>query len=166
MNGRTIRQMALACLLFSLTASAQELPPAILADQYLVEAKRHYENGEYQKSCESFAKVVRLGVKVPVEFYFFYGRALDKCGDHVRALEMLTKYLLGAGQRGEYYQKALELRSLVEEPVKRWEEAKRNAPRIKDSIAMVGVPRQRLARLPRRRPRLPLCEDGPVALGS
>ncbi|MGH8057867.1 MAG: formylglycine-generating enzyme family protein, partial [Candidatus Entotheonellia bacterium] len=53
---------------------------------------------------------------------------------------MLTKYLLGAGQRGEYYQKALELRSLVEEPVKRWEEAKRNAPRIKDSIAMVGVP--------------------------
>jgi tetratricopeptide (TPR) repeat protein len=101
--------------------AAQQLPPEILADQYLLEAKRLYENGQYPESCRSFAKVVQLGVQAPIDFYFFYGRALAKCNDYVRAQAMLTKYVLGTGQQGEHYQKALEQLSSVEEAIKHQE---------------------------------------------
>ncbi|MFQ5688455.1 MAG: formylglycine-generating enzyme family protein, partial [Candidatus Scalindua sp.] len=54
-------------------------------------------------------KALKLGVKLPGEFHFHYGKALFKTGDYDESLPSLTSYLTLAGKDGEYYEEAVTL---------------------------------------------------------
>ena len=70
---RTI--FTLACFILTLCycgmAVSQDLPDDILADQYLLEAKKALANGEPQTARRAFGKIEALDTEPPLEFFFF-----------------------------------------------------------------------------------------------
>ncbi len=66
--------LTLACVILSLCyggmAVSQDLPDDILADQYLLEARKALESGEPQTARRAFEKIEALDTEPPLEFYF------------------------------------------------------------------------------------------------
>ena len=76
---RTI--FTLTCIILILCfcgiAVSQDLPDDILADQYLLEAKKALENGEPQTARRAFEKIEALDTEPPLEFFFFFRQTSD-----------------------------------------------------------------------------------------
>jgi formylglycine-generating enzyme required for sulfatase activity len=116
---RTI--FTLACFILSLCycgmAVSQDLPDDILADQYLLEAKKALANGEPQTARRAFGKIEALDTEPPLEFFFFYGKLLVEYGtveDDVRQGQALLKqYVVNIEKSSEYYMPTLELLSVA-----------------------------------------------------
>jgi formylglycine-generating enzyme required for sulfatase activity len=116
---RTI--FTLACFILSLCycgmAVSQDLPDDILADQYLLEAKKALANGEPQTARRAFGKIEALDTEPPLEFFFFYGKLLVEYGtaeDDVRQGQALLKqYVVNIEKGSEQYMATLELLSVA-----------------------------------------------------
>ena len=110
-------------------AGPQDLPPDILADQYLLEAAEAMEQGEPQKADRAFKKIEALGIEPPPLFAYFYGKLLAEYGANVEALRkgqsLLKQFVISAGRDSEYYTPTLKLLSVVEAKL---EVAERQAP--------------------------------------
>ena len=102
--------------------AAQDLPPEILADQYLLEAASALENEEWEKAIQALRKIEALDVDPPVEFYFTYGKVLVERGtkyDELRRGESLLKqYVLKITRGSEDYTPALKLLSSAASKIK------------------------------------------------
>ena len=96
----------------TLLAVAQ-LPPEILADQYLLQADQQITNNDHEGALESLQKILALqkehGLTLPEAFHFKYAQVAFAAGSFPAALESVNQYLVMAGREGEFYRKALEL---------------------------------------------------------
>ena len=132
--------LTLACVILSLCfcgmAVSQDLPDDILADQYLLEAKKALENGEPQTARRAFVKIEALDTEPPLEFYFFFGKLLVKHGtsvDDVRQGQAsLKQFVVNIEKNSGYYRPTLELLSVAGKTIEKaeqrqTEEAKRQA---------------------------------------
>ncbi len=116
---RTI--FTLACFILSLCycgmAVSQDLPDDILADQYLLEAKKALASGEPQIARRAFGKIEALDTEPPLEFFFFYGKLLVEYGtaeDDVRQGQALLKqFVVNIAKDSEHYMPTLELLSVA-----------------------------------------------------
>ena len=116
---RTI--FTLACFILSLCycgmAVSQDLPDDILADQYLLEAKKALANGEPQTARRAFGKIEALDTEPPLEFFFYYGKLLVEYGtaeDDVRQGQALLKqYVVNIEKGSDQYMATLELLSVA-----------------------------------------------------
>ena len=101
--------------------SAQDLPPDILADQYLLEAKRALENGKPEAAIQAFQKIEALDTEPPLEYAFFYGKLMvehsTSLDELLKGQALLKKYVLSSARDSEYYTPTLELLSEVEAKV-------------------------------------------------
>jgi len=99
-------------------AVAQDLPPDILADQYLLEATEAMEQGELQEAERAFKKIEALEIEPPPTFAYFYGKLLAEhgVGPEVwrKGQAFLKQFVLSVGREPEYYTPALKLLSMVE----------------------------------------------------
>ncbi len=99
-------------------AATQDLPPDMLADQYLLEATEALEQGDPQKALRAFKKIEALEVEPPPMFAYFYGKLLAEHGANVEALRkgqsLLKQFVISAGRDSEYYTPTLKLLSMVE----------------------------------------------------
>ncbi len=110
---------ALVCITLTLgfcgMAMSQDLPDDILADQYLLEAKKALENGEPQAARRAFVKIEALDTEPPLEFYFFFGKLLVEQGktvDDVRQGQAsLKQFVVNIEKGSDYYRPTLELLS-------------------------------------------------------
>ena len=97
---------------------AQDLPPDILADQYLLEATEAMEKGELQKAYGVFKKIEALEIEPPPTFAYFYGKLLVEHGANVETLRkgqsLLKQFVISAGRESEHYTPTLKLLSTVE----------------------------------------------------
>ena len=97
---------------------AQDLPPDILADQYLLEATEAMEQGELQTANRAFKKIEALDIEPPPTFAYFYGKLLAEhgVGPEVwrKGQALLKRFVLSAGRASEYYTPTLKLLSRVE----------------------------------------------------
>ena len=100
---------------------SQELPPEMRADQYLMAGQRALEHDDPATAIEAFQKLDALPGDPPVEFSFWYGRALVEQGISQSDVGMVTngegflkQYLLETGRESEHYTSALEWISRVE----------------------------------------------------
>ena len=91
----------LVALFFCSPAVAQDLPPDMLADQYLLEATEALEQGDPQKALRAFKKIEALEVEPPPLFAYFYGKLLAEYGAGVEALRkgqsLLKQFVIGLG---------------------------------------------------------------------
>ena len=113
-----VRLAALACtgLAFALgppAAPAQELPPDIQVDLYLLRADRHIQNEAWNAALEALDVVLALqaanGLEVPAALWFRPARVALNAGHPQTAVTSVTRYLTEVGRRGEDYVSALAL---------------------------------------------------------
>lgn len=99
-------------------AGTQDLPPDILADQYLLEASKALEKDDIQAALQSFRKIEALEVEPPPEFAFFYGKMLMEHsmepGELLKGQALLKEFVISAGRGSAHYTPALELLSEAE----------------------------------------------------
>lgn len=93
--------------------AAQELPPEIQADLYLVRAERQAQSGDFAAALESLDVVLALqanyGLETPVELWFRHARVALGADYPQTAIASVTRYLQEAGRTGEQYSAALAL---------------------------------------------------------
>ena len=109
--------LLLACIAAGELATAQ-LPPAILADRYLVQAERELGSGDAAAAVETLNRIVALeaeqGLDIPEVFWFRRAEAAHAAGLHDLAIESVVRYFEISGQEGEHYLAALELYDAAE----------------------------------------------------
>ena len=117
-----------AILLYCGPPAAQDLPPDMLADQYLLPRLTALQRQDRQAAISAFQKIEALDVTPPAEFFYFYGKVLVENGiatGNGQSIEkgqsLLKKYVVDLGREAEYYHSALEVLNMAEGPV---EEAK------------------------------------------
>ena len=117
-------------------AVAQDLPPDVLADMYLLEAAKAMEQGDAQAAIRAFEKIEALDTQPPLEFLYFYGKMLvensNVLDDVLKGQSLLKQYVLNIDKSSEHYTPTLKLLSLAGEKLeaidaKRRAEAKRQA---------------------------------------
>jgi formylglycine-generating enzyme required for sulfatase activity len=119
---RNIRQAVISCIFsvalimavhaaFMPVVSAQEedLPTEIQVDLLINAAKKDILAGKWKDAVQVLERALKLGVKLPGEFHFHYGKALFKTGNYDDSLSSLTSYLTLVGKDGEYYEEAVTL---------------------------------------------------------
>lgn len=104
-------------LFLCVPAAVQDLPPDILADQYLLEATKALENGDPQGALQAFGKIEALDTEPPLEFLFFYGKLLVEnrasLDDLLKGQSLLKQFVLSIEKDSEHYTPTLELLSVV-----------------------------------------------------
>ena len=132
-------------------AGAQDLPPAMLADQYLLEATEAMEQGELLKAERAFKKIEALAVEPPPTFAYFYGKLLTEYGTEVEALRkgqaLLKQFVISAGRESDYYTPTLELLSAVETKLETTERAAQRVAKLKARLLEAGTFTARLLEL-------------------
>ena len=110
--------LAFAASLAGMCVNAADLPPEIQADRYLIQAERQIQAGDHAEALATLDKIVALqsdhGLAIPSAFWFKYARASQDAGRFEQAIESATRYLMEAGQQGQYYMAALEILDAAE----------------------------------------------------
>ncbi len=90
-------------------ANDKELAPEVQLDLLVSSATKSMKAGRWEDAVQSFEKAMKLGVSLPGEFHYLYGKSLYKTGSYEYALSSLTVYLTLVGQEGKYYEDAITL---------------------------------------------------------
>ncbi len=105
----TLMMVTYVAIMSVVFAQEKELPPEIQADILISAAKKDIQAGKWKDAVEGLEKALKLGVKLPGEFHFYYGKALFKIGNYDESLSSLTSYLTLVGKDGEHYEEAITL---------------------------------------------------------
>ena len=107
--GRVVVGAWLGCV----TAAAAQLPPEVLVDKYLLEAKMLSEEKDHKGALEAMDRIVALqeehNLTLPEEFPFHYAQIALAAGSVQAAIDWTNRYLSAAGREDKYYREALEL---------------------------------------------------------
>ncbi len=102
-----------------ITAAAAQLPPEILADQYLLQAEQQIAKKDHQAALESLQKILALqkehGLTLPEAFHLKHAQVAFAAGSFSVALDSVNQYLVTVGREGEFYRQALELLNRIEQ---------------------------------------------------
>ena len=96
-----------------LSASAQDLPPDVLADMHLLRATKALEAGDTQAALKAFEQIEALDAAHPPQFAFFYGRLLVESAteleDLLKGEALLKQYVMAVDKSSGNYVPTLEL---------------------------------------------------------
>ena len=96
-----------------ITVFAAQLPPEMLVDKYLLQAKMLSEEKNHKDALEAMDRIVALqkehDLTLPEEFPFHYAQTALAGGAVQAAIDSANRYLSVAGREGKYYRQALEL---------------------------------------------------------
>ncbi len=67
-------------------AQDKELAPEVQLDLLVNSATKSMKAGRWDDAVQSFEKAMKLGVSLPGEFHFLYGKSLYKTGSYEYAL--------------------------------------------------------------------------------
>ena len=109
---RSLFAVAFVFALFRFVAFAR-IPPSVMADRYLLQAKSAMEQQDYARARVAMGKVLELrsqhGIQVSAELYFDYAAASYGSGSLEIALEYARRYLEQAGCQDKRYMLASRL---------------------------------------------------------
>ncbi|NOR65087.1 MAG: SUMF1/EgtB/PvdO family nonheme iron enzyme [Candidatus Scalindua sp.] len=106
-------------------AKDKDLSLEVQLDLLVNSATKSMKAGRWEDAVQSFEKAMKLGVSLPGDFHFLYGKALFKTGSYEYSLSSLTIYLTLVGRDGEYYEEAITL--VVDAGNKQKEETRRTS---------------------------------------
>ena len=96
-----------------LTVSATQLPPDVLVDKYLLQAKLLSEEKNYKGALEAMDRIVSLQkehrLTLSADFPFHYAQTALAAGSVQAGIDSVNRYLSAAAREGKYYREALEL---------------------------------------------------------
>jgi hypothetical protein len=121
----------------SFALPAMSLPPEMEADRLLLSAETKLDKKDYGAAGLDLEKIRALNIKLPVDYYYQYGRYLGISRQAAEAKKNLEIYLDKAGKEGKYYDSALKWYTYLEENEDKWSEenkaAEARAARFKDN---------------------------------
>ncbi len=111
--------MTLVCVILSLgwggTGMAQDLPPEIVLDQYLLEGTEALDEGKPDRARRAFEKIEALKVEPPPAFLFTYGQLLVEQGkteaEVRKGTGLLKRFIVKEAKWSERYTATLKLLS-------------------------------------------------------
>ena len=108
-----IGRVCVAVWMGCFTVAAAQLPPDVMVDKYLLEAKLLSEEKNHKGALEAMDRIVALqkehDLTLPEAFPFQYAQTA-LAADAVQAtIDSANRYLTAAGREGKYYREALEL---------------------------------------------------------
>ena len=118
----------IAVCLGCFTAAAVELPPDVMVDKHLLQARMLSEEKDHKGAREALDRVVALqkehDLTLPEEFPFQYAQTALAAGAVQAAIDSANRYLSSTARAGKHYREALELllkaeRKLLEPAVDR-----------------------------------------------
>ncbi|GAB1261880.1 hypothetical protein [Aurantivibrio plasticivorans] len=92
-----------------MAANSVALRPSHEADRLILAAEQAFDNGSPQRAAEHLEKARQLGISLPPEYDYFYGKLLIQRGDTSDARRHLERYADTVGRDGEHYRDALKL---------------------------------------------------------
>lgn len=90
-------------------AQDKELTPDIQADILINSAKNDMGDERWQDAVKNFEKALNLGINLPGEFHFLYGKVLLKTGNYDGSLSSLSNYLTLVGRDGKHFEDTITL---------------------------------------------------------
>jgi len=112
----TLLRIAIAILPMFVRAPhlpAQELPPGIQVDRYMVQVDRQVRNEEFAAALRTLDRVLELyethDIVIPASFWMKRAEVAVGAGRYFEAMESSARYLEVEGREGEQYDEALEL---------------------------------------------------------
>ena len=117
-------------------AQDKELAPEVQLDLLVNSATKSMKAGRWEDAVQSFEKAMKLGVSLPGEFHYFYGKSLYKTGSYEYALSSFTIYLTLVGREGEYYEDAITL--VVDAENKQKEKTRRTSESKQQKVEAVS----------------------------
>lgn len=118
-------------------AKEKELSPEVQLDLLVNSATKSMKAGRWEDAVQGFEKAMKLGVSLPGDFHFLYGKALYKTGSYEYALSSLTIYLTLVGRDGEYYEDSITL--VVDAENKQKEETLRTSESKQQKVEAASV---------------------------
>ena len=107
--GRVVFGVWLGCF----TAVAAQLPPDVLVDKHLLQAKMLSEDKDHKGALKAMDRIVALqkehDLTLPEEFPFHYAQTALAAGSAQAAIDSVNQYLTATGREGKYYREALDL---------------------------------------------------------
>ena len=108
-----IGRVCVAVWMGCFTVAAAQLPPDVMVDKYLLEAKLLTEEKDYEGALKAMDRIVALqkehDLTLPEAFPFQYAQTA-LAADAVQAtIDSANRYLTAAGREGKYYRETLEL---------------------------------------------------------
>ncbi len=112
MLGVIARVWVTLCLGY-ITVFAAQLPPEMLVDKFLLQAKMLSEEKNHKGALEAMDRIVVLqkahDLTLPEAFPFHYAQTALAAGSVQAAIDSANRYLSATGREGKYYRQALEL---------------------------------------------------------
>ncbi len=90
-------------------ATDKDLSPDVQVDILMKAAKNDMDAERWKDAVENFERAMNLGVNLPGEFHYLYGKALFKTESYEYSQSSLTNYLTLVGRDGEFYEEAITL---------------------------------------------------------
>ena len=113
MTKRTLGSVCVAVWLGCFTAAAGQLPPDVLVDKYLLQARMLNEEKDHKGALEAMDRILALqkehDLTLPKAFPFQYAQMAFAAGSVQATIDSANRYLTAAGREGKYYREALEL---------------------------------------------------------
>ncbi len=109
--------------------SSLALQPAHEADRLIMAAEKSIEENNYRDAERYLAKAGELGISLPSEYDFLYGKLLQNKGEYKKANEKLEQYVNRDGNEGRYYRDALGLITEIEKKLENKIETDPNSPK-------------------------------------
>ena len=100
---------AMVASMSNVFAQDKEMAPEVQLDLLVNSATKSMKAGRWEDAVQSLERVMKLGLSLPGEFHYLYGKSLYKTGSYEYALSSLTIYLTLVGREGEYYEDAITL---------------------------------------------------------
>ena len=108
-----IGRVCVAVWMGCFTVAAAQLPPDVMVDKYLLEAKMLSEEKDHRGDLEAMDRIVALqkehDLTLPEAFPFHYAPTALAAGSVQATIDSANRYLTAAGREGKYYREALEL---------------------------------------------------------
>jgi predicted Zn-dependent protease len=119
-------------------AEDKDLSPEIQLDSLINTATKDMEAERWDDALQNFEKAMNLGINLPGEIHFYYGKALLKTGNYEFSLSSLTNYLSLVGRERKHYEDTI---TLIVEAKNKQEEEKRQRTESKPQLT-TAVPRK------------------------
>lgn len=99
------------------TEALWALPAEIEMDRYLLAAKKHIEDQNYDAAEVYLDRVKGLDATIPAVYYYYLGSVQEHKKNHRDAEKNLSIYVEKTGKNGEFYEAALQLITQAEENI-------------------------------------------------
>jgi hypothetical protein len=102
------------CLTLALSSELWALQPNHEADRLLLAAEAAFADNNRQKAEEHLNEALLLGIALPADFNFLYGKLLVQQNKNIEARRYIEQYVSSESAQGRYYREALNLITQIE----------------------------------------------------